>query len=834
MNRLTNLAQDLRFASRTLRKSPVFLLVAVLSLALGIGANTAIFTLTDQLLLRLLPVHDAQQLVLFSAEGQHYGSNMGWNRISYPMYQDFRDHNSVFTGMFCFREVDFSLSFGDRTERVSGELVSGNYFPVLGVQPALGRLFTADDDLHQGGHPVAVISYGYWRSRFHGDPTAVGRKIIINGYPFTIIGVSQAGFTGTDPAHAPDVRVPVMMAKQVQDYLDLNDRRTRWVTAFGRLRPGVDITKAQASIQPYFHNILRMEVKQPAFAKASGYMRDQFLKMSMTLQPASRGRSGTRREFQKPLLVLMFTVALVLLIACANVANLLIARATSRQKEIAVRLALGSTRMRIISQLLMESALLALAGGVAGLALAVWMDRTLIGFLPPSNAPMTISALPDWRILTFNFGLCILTSLIFGLVPALQSTRPDLAPTLKDQAGAVVGGGSTNLRKALVAAQVALSLLLLIGAGLFIRSLGNLKDLYPGFRTTNLLAFKIDPTLNGYKPDRSRDIYRRLSDRLSALPGVESASLAIMPVLEGDEWDQWVTIDTYKPKSGELPDPHMNFVSPGYFKTLQTPLLLGRDFRPGDDQAAPKVAIVNETFAKKYFAGGTAIGHQIGMGIDPGTKTDITIIGVAQDIKYESMRDEVPPEVFRPYQQMEFVSGMAAYLRTPRNSNQVFTTIRSVVREIDPNLPLYDMITLEKQMDDSLVTERLVASLSSAFGFIATLLAAIGLYGVVAYTVARRTREIGIRMAVGAATRDVVWLVMREVLVLLAIGVGVALPSAFLLTRFVRNELYGIQPSDPLSIALATGSIAAVVILAGLIPARRATRVDPMKALRYE
>ena len=834
MTWLTNLAQDLRFAIRTLRKSPIFLLVAVLSLALGIGANTAIFTLADQLLLRLLPVRDPQQLVLFSAKGRHYGSNQGMNRISYPMYQDFRDHNAVFSGMFCFREVDLSLSFSNRTERVSGELVSGNYFPLLGIAPAAGRLFTASDDLHQGGHPVAVISYGYWRSRFHGDPAAIGQKVTINGYPFTIIGVSQAGFSGTDPSRAPEVRVPIMMSRQIQEYLDPNDRRSRWITAFARMKPDVDISKAQASIQPYFHRLLEMEVKQPAFAKASPEMKQQFLRMSMNVLPGLRGRSYMRRDFEKPLLVLMFTVGLVLLIACANVANLLIARAASRQKEIAVRLALGSTRMRIVSQLLIESLLLAAAGGMVGLALAVWMDRTLIGFLPPSTTPLSISAVPDWRILGFNFGLCIITSLIFGLIPALQSTRPDLAPTLKDQAGAVVGGGSTRLRKALVAAQVALSLLLLIGAGLFIRSLGNLKDLYPGFRTTNLLAFKIDAPLNGYKPERTRDLYRRLSERLSALPGVESASLAVVPLLEGDEWDQWVTIDTYKPKTGELPDPHMNFVSTGYFKTLQTPLMLGRDFRAGDDQAAPKVAIVNETFAKKYFTGGVAVGHQIGMGIDPGTKTDITIIGVAQDTKYESMRDEIPPEVFRPYHQMDFVTGVVGYVRTARNPNQVFASVRGIVRELDPNLPIFDMTTLEKQMEDSLVTERLVASLSSAFGFVATLLAAVGLYGVVAYTVARRTREIGIRMAIGAATKDVVWLVMREVLVLLAIGIGVAVPAALLLTRLVRAQLYGIQPSDPASIFLATFCIAAVVALAGFIPARRATRVDPMKALRYE
>src|SRR5271154_688759 len=540
-----------------------------------------------------------------------------------------------------------------------------------------------------------------------------------------------------------------------------------------------------------------------------------------------------RQQFSNPLLVLMSIVALVLRIACANVANLLIARATARQKEIAVRLALGAGRQRIVSQLLIESLLLAMAGGIAGLALAVWIDRTLINFLPSGNTPLTISTTPDWRILAFNLGISLVTGVIFGLVPALQATRPNLAPTLKDEVGSIVGGGSVKLRKGLVSAQVTLSLLLLIGAGLFIRSLQNLKDLDPGFRTRNLLTFAVDPTSNGYPRERSLDFYRHLKETLDAIPGVESSTLAVVPVLENNEWDNWVSVENFTPKPGEWIDPHVNFVSPGYFKTLDVPILLGRDFRVTDTAGAPKVAIINEKFAKRYL-GGNALGRHIGMGGDPGTKLDIEVIGIVRDSKYESMRDDMPLEVFTPYLQRNYTNSMSVYLRTARDPEQVFSVVRKTVNSIDSNVPVYRMKTLETQLDNSLVTERLVASLSSAFGLLATLLAAIGLYGVMAYSVARRTREIGIRMALGAAGGDVIWLVMKEVLILVAIGIGAALPLAFGLTGLVKAQLYGITPNDPLSIVLATVGISAVALTAGYVPARRATTVDPMRALRWD
>lgn len=849
---MRSIGKDVQFALRAFRKSPVFTVVALLSLALGIGANTAIFTLVDQVLLRLMPVKNPQQLVLLHMEGFHYGDNWGMNSLSYPMYEDFSTHNSVFSGMFCRFEWMFSVGFNGGTERARGEFVSGTYFPVLGVQAAVGRTFTPDDNRVPGGHPVAVLTYGYWQSRFASDPSIAGKQIAVNGHNFTVVGVAQKGFDGVDPGNITQIFVPIMMRPalmpQLNEELDFHNRRTRWVQVFGRLKPGVSRTQAQTSLQPFFHSMLEMEVQQAAFNKASGPVRARFLQNVIQALPGGQGNSFSRGFLQTPLWVLMALTGGVLLIACANVAGLLIARGASRQKEIAIRLAIGAGRLRIVRQLLVESLLLSIGGGLLGLLLAVWTDRALLAFLPSDVDEYTLklSTMPDLTILAFAVAVSLVTGIVFGLVPALQATKPDVAPTLKDTVGGVVGGGThVRVRKALVAAQVMLSLLLLIGAGLFIRSLRNLRDMGPGFNTGNLVAFEIDPTLNGYSARRAKIFYRQLTADLSALPGVRSVGLAMVRILEQNESDSWFTIEGYQAKPTETPDAFMNWIGPGYFQTMGVPLLAGRNFTENDtqmvrhnekpDSMVPRVAIINEKFAKRFFGSvANSIGRHVGYGIDPGTKTDMEIVGVVRDIKYTNLRDDVQPQMFLPYLAQDQLGGMTVYARTTLDPNQFIAAVRARVRAMDSNLPVYGMRTMDAQISNSLLVERLIASLSAVFGFLATLLAVIGLYGVMAYTVARRTREIGIRMALGAFQGDVIWMVMREVLVLLAIGLAAGLAGAFVLAKFVTAQLYGVSSHDPVTAGLAALGLALVACAAGFIPAARASRIDAMRALRYE
>ncbi len=648
--------------------------------------------------------------------------------------------------------------------------------------------------------------------------------------------MSPAGFDGVEPGRAPQIRIPITMKDDLprSDFGRLNNNRFRWTEVFGRLKPGVSIEKAQAGLQPLFHQILNREVTEKPFSKASPFVKQEFLKMWMEAMPGSKGRSNLRKTYSKPLFALMGIVSLVLLIACSNLANLLIARASARQKEIAVRLALGAGRGRLVRQLLVESILLAALGGSLGVGLAVMVDKALIDFLPSGHTPLSLSSTPDWTVLAFTLAISLVAGAFFGLVPALQSTRPKLADTLKDQAGAVIRGGSAGLRKGLVVAQVSLSLLLLIAAGLFLQSLRNLKTLNPGFEVRNLLAFNVDPTMSRYDRAFTSDYFRRLRERLSALPGVESHTFAVIPVLEDNEWDNWITIEGYTAKPDERPDPHMQYCSPGFFQTLKIPVLLGRDFNDRDIAGAPKVGIVNQKFVKRYFGGASPLGRHVGMGIDPGTKTDIQIVGVVGDTKYESMREEIPYELYIPSEQKGFADGGTVYVRAQGDPALVFNSLRTAVRAVDAAVPMYDLRTLDDQMEISLLTERLLATLSSVFGCLATLLATLGLYGVMAFMVARRTREIGIRMALGAGQGSVLWMVLRETLTLAGLGVAIGLTGAYAATRLIQAQLFGVAATDLLTVAAASLGIAAVTALAGYIPARRATGIDPMSALRWE
>jgi predicted permease len=844
---VTSLWNDIRYAIRGFRRTPLFTVVAVISLAFGIGANTAIFSLLDQVMLRLLSVKQPEELALLTMRGSHYGSNWGMNAISYPMYSDFRDHNQVFSGMFCRFAFDASLGYGNRTERAAAELVSGSYFPVLGVRAVLGRAFTPNDDRTPAGEPYAVLSYSFWQTRFSADRDVIGKTLVINGHDMTVIGVAQPGFDGVELGHSAKVFIPIMMKAQMTPFWDgLKDRRQRWVNAFGRLKPGVSLQRANASLQPFMHSMLEMEVKEPAFRNASAYTKQQFLKCWMDVLPGSQGHSYLREQLATPLWVLMGITGAVLLLACANLANLLLARATTREREIAIRFSIGASRRRIVGQFLVESLLLSAIGAAAGLFVAVWADRLLLtAYLPPNSiGDLIISAVPDLRILTFTLTTMVVTALMFGLVPALRGSRPDVAPTLKDQAGAVLGGNNVMFRKILVGVQVTLSLLLLIAAGLFLRTLDNLRDLGPGFPPERLIGFNLDPSLNGYNGERAKIFYKTLTDDLQSIPGVRSVGLASMRILEDNEWDSSVTVEGYSAKPGQTPEPFMNSVSPNYFATLGIPIIMGRDFTakdvqrvkhgPDKDDWSPAKIMINESFARKFFARRNPIGLHIGFGSDPGTKTDMEVIGVIKDVKYTKLRDQIPVQAFVPYLSDEHVGAMTVYLRTSADPREIVSMVRQKVRHLDPNIPIYEMRTTEQQLDLSLRTERLVASLSTVFGFLATLLAVIGLYGVMAYTVARRTREIGIRMALGAVQANVIWMVMREVITVVAGGVAIGIPLAIGLSQLVRSQLYGLSPHDPITLAAAALVLAAVACLAGFVPAFRASRIDPTQALRYE
>ena len=838
---MSTLIQDLRYALRMLVRAPGFSVVIILTLGLGIGANTAIFSLMDQVLLRSLPVHDPSALVQLDGPGPFSGRTLQDRTFSYPMYRDLRDGNTVFSGLVAEFGTPATLGHRDQRERVDAELISGNTFDVLKVAPALGRALTPDDDRVPGGHPVAVLGYGYWQRRFAGDPSVIGQAITINSTPMTIAGVAPPGFAGVMSTTAADVFVPLMMkAELTPTEDDLMSRRSRFVKVVGRLKPGLTATAAKAELDVLYRQINEGEL-QDTFTDATDSFRTRFREKTLVLHSAARGLSNAREDFSTPLIMLMAMVGVVLLIACANVATLLLTRATTRQKEMAVRLALGAPRGRLIRQTLTEGFVLAGAGGLVGVLLSIWLGDLLLSMLPSDSLSQSISTTPDLRVGIFTLAIAIVTAVGFGLVPALQNAGVELNKTMRE-VGAATGGGTrqARLRKGLVVAQVALSMLLVAGGGLFARSLYNLQHLNRGFDSSGLVSFSVDPSLSGYDQARIRQFADRLLGDIRALPGVTSASLAEVAALTNSASRRTIEVQGYTPAERENMNAWANKVAPDYFRTMRLPLVAGREFSDSDDAGAPLVAIVNEAFARRFFGAESAIGRRFGWSAidNPGA---IEIVGVVKDAFYSSVRqgargpEETPIFAYAPFAQGARLNAMTVYVRsTPEALTALPEQLRRAARQADASMPVFSMQAVDTTVEQSLFSERMLAMLSAAFGLVATLLAAIGLYGVMAYTVSRRTREIGIRIALGAERRTVLWLVLREVAFITVAGIALAIPAAIALGGVVRSQLFGVSAADPWTMALASLVLGVVALVAGWLPARRAARVQPLLALRAE
>jgi predicted permease len=827
--------QELRFALRGLSKNPGFTAVVLLVLALGIGANTAIFGLIDQLLVRTLPVRDAGTLVVLDAPGPYTGSTHNNSEVltpvSHPMFEGLRDRNEVFSSVLARFGTLAHLTAGDTTERVQVDLVSGTFFETLGVGPAVGRVLSPADDVQPGAHPVVVLSHSFWERKFARDPGVVGSTVVVNGHPMTVVGVAARGFHGVEVGESYDAYIPLMMQASIIPTWrrDIHDWRMRWLTPMARLKEGVTLDEARAGANVLYRQLLQEDLE--TITSRSESFRERFAAKELVLLEGGRGVSGLRHQSRTPLLVLMGMVGLVLLIACANAANLLLARASARRREIALRIALGASRIRLARQLLIESVLLALGGGALGTIFAIWTGDALLRSLPYANAPRVFAAEPDLRVALFTFGVSLLTGLVFGAVPAFSATHTAVAPTLKNEAGSLASRSSARFRSGLVVAQVALSLLLLIGAGLFVRSLSNLTAIDPGFAPDRLLTFAVNPSLNGYDLQRRMETVARIRDEIAAEPGVRSVSLAEIGLMTGSSSTSTIRVQGYEPKEDENMNPDLNGVAPEFFDTLGIPLLSGRDFTEADDLDAPRVAVVNENFARYFFGDGDPLGRRFTFGRND---TEMVIVGVAGSGKSMSMREEPGRFLYLPYTQSTDLGGVTFYVRAAVDPESLGVRIREAVARVDAALPVAELKTMNRQIDDSLFAERMVAALSVAFGGLATLLAAVGLYGLLSYTVAMRTREIGIRVALGAERKGLLLLVMRKVAFLAILGIGIGLPAGLILGRLVESQLYGLDARDPLAIGLATGILFATAALAGALPAARASRVDPMVALRHE
>jgi len=829
------MGHDFRFALRTLTHSPLFSAVAILSLALGIGANSSIFSLLDQVLYRSLAVRDPRNLVVLHVDDHSSGWTTKDNNeavYSYPMYQDLRDRSQTFNGMIARSGDPVSVTWNGQTERARAEIVSGNFFQVLGVPAVLGRSLTQDDD-RAGASPVILLSHDYWVRRFASDPNVVNQKVGINGHPMIVVGIAPAGFRGVLSGENPEIYAPIALKHELTPTWDgRTDRQVRWLNVLARLKPGVTAQQAQAAIATVYRPLLEAELQQ--FTVRSKRVEQLILNQKIELIPAAQGINQLRSQWEKPLVALMALVGLVLLIACANVANLLLARAASRRREMAIRLALGAGRRALLRQLLIESLVVALAGGLLGLLVSLWTTTALLRILPSDATGGWISATVDGRLLVFTFALSIFTGLLFGLAPALQASRPGIASELREQRAGLASGSGARVRRGLVVLQLALSLLLLVGAGLFARSLFNLLRVDPGFHAERLITFAIDPQLNGYTRERGFAFYHDLQERLAHLPGVAAVGGANPGPLTNSNRGSNVTVEGYQAREDENMDVSQHLVTPGYFHALGVPLVRGREAEERDMNSPAKVVVVNEAFVQRFFHGRDPLGRKMMFGASNKRLPDIEIVGVVHDFKHNSLRDKAAPSVYQPYSYDERLDRMEFYVRTNRQESELGPQIRRLVRQMDAGLPVFHMATVESQVDESVQMDRLIAILSCAFGVLATLLAAVGLYGVVAYTVARRTAEIGIRVALGAVPRDVLWLVMKDVGILVVLGLALGLPVAAALGRLVESELFGLKAGDPAIFLGASLSLVLVAMLSGLIPSSRAARIDPIDALRHE
>jgi len=830
--------RNLKLAFRTLFKTPFVTTVAALSLALGIGANTAIYSMFDQMLRRPLPVFEPERLVNISAPGVMNGSTScnqsgGCNQIwSYPMFRDLEKSPGQFSGIAGHVGFGANLKFEDRVPIDAGATyVSGGYFPVLGLQPALGRLLTPADDETPGAHFVTVISHAYWETHLGKDPAVVGKQLMVNGNNLTIVGVGPPGFDGTTLGSKPYVFVPLSMrAVMAPGWRGFENRRQYWIYSFARLKQGVTMDQAKAAINAVYKPIL-LNVEVPLQEGMSDQTMARFKSKEVVVVDGRRGQSSMHQEASTPLLLLFAVTGVVLLIACANIANLLLARGANRSMEMAVRLSLGGSRRQLLGQLMTESVLLALIGGAASIVVAHWTLNGIVALLPP-EARETMTFGLNWVAILFAAGLSVATGLLFGLFPALQSTRPDLVTALRNNSGKLSGGrAAARFRTVLVTSQIALSMTLLIFGGLFIRSLANVSRVDLGLKVDNLVTFTISPGRNGYDTTRSKALFIRATEELRAVPGVSGVSSATVPLLDNSNWGNSVRVQGFDRGPDTDAGSSVNFVGSDYLATIGVPLLRGREFTEGDDGQPTRVAIVNETFVKKFGLGNDAVGRFMSQR-DTGA-LELQIIGVMKDAKYSDVKDTIPPQFFIPWRQGA-VSRMNFYVRTDGDPMQLLRQIPNVVRRIDPNLPIENLKTMPQQVKENVFLDRMISILATAFAILATILAAVGLYGVLAYSVAQRTREIGVRMALGASMGNVRGMVLRQVGFMTLVGGIIGIAGAIALGRGAKSLLYQISGYDPIVLSASAVLLGLVALTAGYVPAVKASKVDPMMALRYE